>query len=85
MSYSEIKSQLHGLPKTKSMNAVPLKQWCAEEAQRANVARITIYHRIQRGWYPKLPLKRVNKRVVFVEVDKMNDWMGMGAFTEGTA
>jgi hypothetical protein len=67
------------------MNCVPLKQWCAEEAQRSGVMPITIYHRIYRGLYPQLPLKRINKRVVFVEVDKMNDWMGLGAFTEGTA
>jgi len=55
---------------------IPLKQWCAEEAILDDVKPITIYHRLQRGWYPNLPLVRVNKRVVFVELDKMLDRPG---------
>jgi hypothetical protein len=57
---------------------IPLKQWCAEEAILDGVQPITIFHRLQRGWYPNLPLKRINKRVVLVELDKIKDWAGLG-------
>ena len=64
-------------------SAIPLKQWCAEEAIAEGVKIGAIYHRLYRGRYSWLPLKRVNKRVVFVELDKQFDWCGVGAITEG--
>jgi len=64
------------------MTAIPLKQWCAEEAVRSGVQPVTVYHRIYRGKYPWLPLKRVNKRVVFVELERQFDWCGLGPLTE---
>ena len=63
---------------------MPLKLWCAEEATRLSVSPITIYHRIYRGDYPMLPLIKVNRRRVFVDLEKQFDWMGEGSFTEGT-
>jgi len=65
------------------MNCVPLKQWCAEEAIAESTTIRAIYHRLYRGKYPWLPLKRINKRVVFVELEKQFDWLGLGALTEG--
>jgi len=65
------------------MTAIPLKQWCAEEAARENVSPHAIWMRLDRGKYPWVTLKRVNKRVVFVELDKQFDWCGLGPLTEG--
>ncbi len=61
---------------------IPLKAWVIDEAIKEGVERITVYHRIYRGKYPNLPLKRVNKRVVFVELDKILDWAGVGAHND---
>jgi hypothetical protein len=66
------------------MTAIPLKQWCAEEAERCDVTPSAIYLRLMRGKYPNVQLIRRNQRVVFVEKDKEFDWLGLGAFTEGT-
>lgn len=44
---------------------VPLKQFCAEEAQRLACSISNIYYRIGHGGY-RLRLRRVNRRVVFV-------------------
>jgi len=65
------------------MNAIPLKQWCAEEAIAEGVKIGAIYHRLYRGKYSWLPLKRVNRRVVFVELERQFDWCGLGPLTEG--
>jgi len=64
------------------MNAISLKQWCAEEAALEHTSPHAIWMRLSRGKYPHLPLFRKNKRVVFVELDKLNDWMGLGAYAE---
>ena len=45
---------------------IPMKQWRAEEAIHSCVTDTAIAHRLKRGWYPNLKLRRVNKRVVFV-------------------
>ena len=45
---------------------MPLKCWLNEEAIRCGVCPQAIYNRVQRGNYPDLVLRRVNKRVVFV-------------------
>jgi hypothetical protein len=47
-----------------------LKQWIADEAQRHGVGTRAIWCRMYRGKYPGLKLRRVNKRVVFVTVNK---------------
>jgi len=62
---------------------IPLKQWCAEEAIAEGTTIRAIYHRLYRGKYSWLPLKRVNRRVVFVELEKQFDWLGLGPLTEG--
>ena len=51
------------------MKEIPLKQWIAEEAQRKSLSEDAIHQRKQRGLYPDLKLRRVNKRVIFVTVE----------------
>jgi len=65
------------------MTAIPLKQWCAEEAMVEHVSPHAIWMRLSRGKYPHVQLIRKNGRVIFVDMDKVNDWMGLGAITEG--
>ena len=45
---------------------IPLKQWVSEEAARVRVQPHVIRDRLSDGRYPRLPLRRVNKRVIFV-------------------
>ena len=47
---------------------MPLKQWVHAEAARCDVNPSAIYNRIARGKYPHLKFRRVNKRVVFVQI-----------------
>lgn len=61
---------------------MPLKQWCAEEAMRLGLKPHNVWTRVSRGKYPHLPLVRVNKRVVFVDMDKMFDWTGLGPIND---
>lgn len=48
---------------------IPLKQWIAEEAARANRSPRWVFQRFSAGLYPNLTIRRVNKRVVFVVLD----------------
>jgi len=43
-----------------------MKQWVAERALEDGVTTQAIWDRLKVGKYPKLKLKRKNKRVVFV-------------------
>ena len=52
--------------KTTFPNEIPLKQWVSEEADRSRVQPHVIRDRLSDGRYPRLPLRRVNKRVIFV-------------------
>ena len=45
---------------------MPMKQWVAERALEDGVTTQAIWDRLKAGKYPKLKLKRKNKRVVFV-------------------
>lgn len=45
---------------------IPLKQFCAEEAHRAQSSLNAIYLRIRAGRYPGIILYRKNRNVVFV-------------------
>jgi hypothetical protein len=47
---------------------IPLKTWLYDEAQRLGISPVGVHHRLQRGHYPKLKLRRVNPRVIFVKV-----------------
>jgi len=50
---------------------VPLKRWLFEEARRTGLTTNAIRSRIDRQrefYYPRLQMRRVNARVVFVEV-----------------
>lgn len=48
------------------MQEIPFKQWRVEEGQRLKISEHAVFNRVQRGHYPDLELRRVNKRVVFV-------------------
>lgn len=47
---------------------IPFKRWRYEEGDRLGLKAQSIFMRVQRGHYPYLRLRRVNKRVVFVVV-----------------
>ena len=47
-----------------------MKQWRMEEAERCGVTDTAIAQRLGTGWYPKLKIRRVNQRVVFVTVER---------------
>ncbi len=49
-------------------NEIPLKSWVTTEAQRLGLSEAAIYLRIKRDGYPGLEMRRVNRRVVFVQV-----------------
>jgi len=61
---------------------IPLKQWCAEEAAAEGVSPHAIWMRLSRGKYPNVQLIRRNQRVIFVDMEKQFDWLGLGALTE---
>lgn len=63
---------------TKGQMTIPLKAWVIDEARRCDISPGGIFNRLYRGKYSWLPLKRVNQRVVLVELDKMTDWAGIG-------
>ena len=46
-----------------------MKQWRLAEAARWGVGEHAIAMRLKRGQYPLLKVRRVNKRIVFVEVN----------------
>lgn len=53
------------------MKEIPMKQWRSEEASRLGVSEACIQNRLVRNkekYYPNLRLRRVNQRVVFVQV-----------------
>ena len=48
-----------------------MKEWLSQEAKRTGMKPQTIYMRLSRKrefYYPTLKLRRVNQRVVFVQV-----------------
>lgn len=47
---------------------IPFKQWRIEEAQRLGISVSTLNMRLSRGTVPYPPVRRVNKRIVFVKV-----------------
>ena len=51
------------------MHEIPFKQWLSEQSRLERVCLSTIYKRYYRGQYPDVKLRRVNKRVVFVQVN----------------
>lgn len=51
-----------------SAREITLKQRVLDEAARESRSPSTIYERIYRGKYPHLKFRRVNKRVVFVQI-----------------
>jgi hypothetical protein len=50
------------------MKEITFKQWVYAEAAAEGVSAAAIYNRFNLGKYPRLKLRRVNKRVVFVKV-----------------
>ncbi len=48
-------------------NEITLKEWITGEMERLHLTYWAIYERINRGYYPELILRRINKRVVFVQ------------------
>lgn len=48
---------------------IPLKVWVLDEAERQGVTASAVYNRLARGKYDALPLRRVNARVVYVQVN----------------
>ena len=45
-----------------------MKQWRLEESERQGLAPSTVANRLMRGVIPKLKLRYVNARVVFVKI-----------------
>lgn len=56
--------------KTELQTEIPLKQWRAEEAERCGIGQNAVDRRMAAGKYPNLKLRRVNKRVVFVVMER---------------
>lgn len=52
----------------KAKTEIPLKQWLTEQAMRDNVTEPTVARRFKHGHYPEITLRRVNARVMFVQV-----------------
>lgn len=48
-------------------NEITFKQWSIEEAERQGVKMKTIQRRYYLGWYPDLKVRRLNRRVSFVQ------------------
>lgn len=59
----------HSALRAPRSNEFPLKHWVLGEAAREGVKESAIYMRIRRGKYPELKLRRVNQRVVFVQLE----------------
>lgn len=51
------------------MTEIPLKEWCYEQGVANGVTPHAIYYRWIRGKYPGLKVRRVNQRVVYVQVN----------------
>lgn len=47
---------------------ITLKQWLIEQAERESRSVSAIRERVYRGKYPDLKLRRVNSKVVFVQL-----------------
>ncbi len=45
---------------------IPMKQWLSDEAHRLRTTPRGVYMRYRRGGYPRLKLRRINKRVILV-------------------
>lgn len=52
-------------------NEITLKQWVHGEAARLGFKHSVIYRRVSQGKYPALRLRRVNRRVIFVQLDSV--------------
>lgn len=52
-----------------SAKEIPFKQWLAEEAMRAHITPNSVWCRLRRlGWYPKLKLRKVSPKTIYVQV-----------------
>jgi hypothetical protein len=51
----------------KAPTEIPMKQWRMEQAEREGCCENNICRKLSKGAYPNLKIRRVNKRVVFVE------------------
>ncbi len=47
---------------------IPMKQWRIEEAIRLHLHDTSVAKRLANGYYKRLKVRRVNARVVFVQV-----------------
>jgi hypothetical protein len=47
---------------------IPFKQWRHEEAERIGVSPEAMYYLIRRGDYPRLKMRQINKRVIFIKI-----------------
>lgn len=54
-----------------SYREVPLKIWIQEQAEKFGVSTTAIHMKILRGKMPRPPMRRVNKRVIFVRVENL--------------
>ncbi len=52
-----------------AVNELPMKEWVAREAERLGKKPAAVIMRLARGKYPGLKIRRVNSRVVFVEIE----------------
>ena len=48
------------------MTEISLKQWVHDEAERTGLKPASIYNRLNKGKYPGLKLRKVNKRIIWV-------------------
>lgn len=56
-----------------SAREIPLKQWLAEIAEAEKRQPHSIYMRMRRGRIPTPPMRRINARVVLVQVGPWED------------
>lgn len=55
----------------KQPNEIPMKEWIEHEAAKSYISHSAVWNRIHRNklkYYPNLVLRRVNQRVVFVQI-----------------
>lgn len=57
-----------GNPDLPKPNEITLKEWTVAEAGRLGVSKRAVEARRERGSYPRLKLRRINSRVVYVKV-----------------
>lgn len=57
--------------KRMSYREVPMKEWARIQADLEDVKPTAIHMRLLRGTMPRPPMRRVNKRVIFVRVENL--------------